>query len=321
MPHDSRRPERLDRPAVDSPPRSAGHPMHFDSPAELAAYLRHDRLARTGPLLLARRAGYNPDGPWPGSALESAQHVLATRPRTMVEIDLRTTVDDRCVVLHDAVMGYESTGAGPVSEQSADYVLGQHLVDNYGEVTRFPIREAGEFLTWAVLAGAVLWLDVKNVGPEAVVELVRAHRAEGQVVVGVSGLTELAVYRRIAPELVYFVPTHPDGLATVDDVRREVPDIDLVVGFAGHYVPDMEESLRMRAWNVPMRLELHRYDENLTADVLDVHYYRRAVEAGFHIVSTTHYREVADLLRLPGWAPQHADAAHDRSGGGARSRS
>lgn len=304
MQNDPRRPGPWNRTTDHVPPRSAEHSIVFDSPAELAAYLRHDRLAATGPLLLAHRAGYHPDGPWPGSALESAQHVLATRARTMIEIDLRGTVDGRCVVLHEPLMGGGSTGAGPVSEQSADYVLSQHLVDNYGEVTPFPIREAGEFLTWAVLAGAVLWLDVENVAPEAVVELVRAHRAEGQVVVGVTGLTELRVYRRIAPDLVYSVPTHPDGLPTADDVRREVPAIERVVGFAGHYVPDMEESLRMRGWNVPMRLELHRYDENLPADALDVRYYRRAVDAGFGILSTSHYGEVAELLGLTAWAPR-----------------
>lgn len=312
MPNDHRRPGPPYPASTEGPPRAAEHSIVFDSPAELAAYTRHDRLASEGPLLLARRAGYHPDGSWPCSALESARNVLATRARTMIEIELRTTVDGRCVVLHESVMGHGSTGAGPVSEQSADYVLSQHLVDNYGEVTRFPVREAAEFLTWAVLAGAVLWLDVRNVTPEAVVELIRTHRAESQVVVGVNGLRELTVYRRIAPDLVYFVPTHPDGLPTVDDVRREVPDLRRVVGFAGHYIPDMEDSLRMRSWNVPMRLELHRYDENLPADALDVHYYRRAVEAGFGILSTSHYREVADLLGLPGWAPKNASARDGR---------
>ncbi|MFI7581055.1 hypothetical protein [Kocuria kalidii] len=319
MPNDHRRPGPHEH--ADVPPRAAGHSIVFDSPADLAAYTRHDRLSRSGPLLLARRAGYHPDGSWPCSALESAQNVLATRARTMIEIELRTTVDGRCVVLHEAVMGHGSTGAGPVSDQSADYVLSQRLVDNYGEVTRFPVREAADFLDWAVTAGAVLWLDVKNVSPQHVVELVRTHRAESQVVVGVNGLTELTAYRRIAPDLVYFVPTHPDGLPTVDDVRREVPDIERVVGFAGHYVPDMEESLRMLGWNVPMRLELHRYDENLPTDALDVHYYRRAVEAGFGILSTSHYREVSDLLGLAGWAPKRVDGAPHRSGGSAHRRS
>lgn len=296
MPNDFRRPDPQDLAAAEAPQSPAGRPLAFGSPAELAAFLRQDRLAATGPVLLACRAGYRPDGPWPGSALESARNAHAAGARTMIEIDLRTTVDGRCVVLHEAVMGQQSTGAGPVSEQSADYVLSQHLVDNYGEVTDYSVREVGDYLHWAVHAGAVLWLDVKDPSPEAVVDLVRTHRAESQVVVGVNGLTELAVYRRIAPDLVYFVPTHPDGLATVEDVRREVPDIDRVVGFAGHYVPDMEASLRMHGWNVPMRLELRRYDENLPADALDPQYYRRAIETGFHILSTSHVREVAALL-------------------------
>jgi hypothetical protein len=295
MPNDFRRPDPPDRHAPQPP---EGRSLVFDSPAELAAHLRHDRLGATGPVLVAGRAGYRPDGRWPGSALESAQNVLATGARTIIEIDLRSTVDGRCVVLHEAVMGTQSTGAGPVSEQSADYVLEQRLVDNYGEVTEYSVREAGDYLYWAVRAGAVLWLDVKNVRPEAVVDLVRDHRAEAQVVVGVNGLTELAVYRRIAPDLVYFVPTHPDGLATADDIRREVPDLDRVVGFAGHYVPEMETSLQLLAWNVPMRLDLRRYDENLPQDVLDVHYYRRAVETGFRIIATSHYREVGQLLGL-----------------------
>ncbi|WP_270242320.1 hypothetical protein [Kocuria marina] len=193
---------------------------------------------------------------------------------------------------------------------SIDYVLSQHLVDNQGEVTNYAVREASDFLRWAVQAGAVLWLDVKDLSPEAVVDLVSTHQAESHVIVGVKGLTELAVYRRIAPDLVYFVPTDPDGLATVDDVRREVPDIDRVIGFAGHYVPDMEASRRMHAWNVPTRLDLNRYDEHLPADALDVHYYRRAIEAGFHIIVTSRYRQVADLLRQSAQANSGSEQPH-----------
>ena len=38
----------------------------------------------------------------------------------------------------------------------------------------------------------------------------------------------------------------------------------------------------------------------------------RAVEAGFGILSTSHYREVADLLGLSAWAPKNASARDDR---------
>lgn len=303
MPNDFRPPLPQDRPGAPIPSGATANSIHFRSPAELAAYTRYDRLARTGPLLLARHAGGHPDGTWPGSALESAQHLLATRARTMIEVDLRTTVDGRCVVLHDPVLGTVSTGAGPVTDQSADYVLTQHLLDNYGEVTPFEIREAADFLAWAARAGAVLWLNVHGAPPELVAELVRAHGAESQVVVGVAGRTELAAYRRAAPELVCFVPPHPDGLLTVEDIRQEAADLERVIGFAGDYVPDMEASLRMHAWNVPLRLDLHRYDEVLPADAVDPRYYRRAVETGFRILSTAHYREVADLLGLREWAP------------------
>ena len=67
MPNDHRRPHPPYHAATDGPSRAAGHSIVFDSPAELAAYTRHDRLAGDGPLLLARRAGYHPDGSWPCS--------------------------------------------------------------------------------------------------------------------------------------------------------------------------------------------------------------------------------------------------------------
>lgn len=285
-------------PAAGDPGRSAC----FASPAELAATVRHGRLGRTGPLIVAARAGFHPDGPWPGSALESAENVLATRPATMIEIDLRTTRDGGCVVLHEAVLGRGSTGAGPVGEQSADHVLRQRLIDNHGEITSYRIREAGEFLAWAVRTGAVLWLDVRDVAPETVVRLVREHRAESQVVVGAYGLRRLEAYRRLAPELVYFVPTHPDGLATAEELRRQVPDPGRTIGFAGEYVPDPVTSLRLHSWDVPTLLDLARYDETLHADQIDARYYRRAVETGSRILRTTHYREVATLLGLTGRA-------------------
>ncbi|WP_309125935.1 glycerophosphodiester phosphodiesterase family protein [Kocuria sp.] len=276
----------------------------FRSPDELAAATRHARLGRTGPLMVASRAGFHPDGPWPGSALESAENVRAALPATIVEIDLRATVDGVCVVLHDAVMGRASTGAGPISDQSADYVLSQRLVDNHGEVSEHRLRAAGDFLAWAVRTGAVLWLDVHDVAPETVVGLVREHGAESQVIVGAYGLRNLSAYRRLAPDLVYFVPTHADGLPTVEDVRREVPDPERLVGFAGEYMPDPEDSVRLRTWDVPAMLDLTRYDENLHDDELDLRCYRRAVEVGCRILRTTHVREVAELLQLTAAAPQ-----------------
>lgn len=302
MPHVPHPPHAVACASTHVPAGPRDHAVRFGSPAELAAATRHDRLARTGPLLVAARAGFQPDGPWPGSALESAENVLATRPSTMIEIDLRATHDGGCVVLHDAVMGRSSTGAGPVGEQSADYVLSQRLIDDHGEITSYRVREAGEFLAWAVRAGAVLWLDVHDVAPEAVVGLVREHGAQAQVVVGTRGMRDLAVYRRLAPDLVYFVPTHPDGLPTAEDVRRQVPDPERVIGFAGEYVPDPQACLRLRSWNVPTLLNLARYDETLRDHEIDARFYRRAVGTGNLILRTTHYREVADLLGHTGWA-------------------
>lgn len=293
--------DRVSCRSAHDPFATGPYPVRFGSPAELAAATRHEYLARTGPLPVASRAGYHPDGPWPGSALESAQNVLATRPGVLVQLDLRRTVDGTCVVLHEPVMGRACTGVGPISEQSADYVLSQRLVDNHGEVSGYRVREAADFLAWAVREGAVLWLVAHDVDPAEVVRLVRAHDAAAHVVVAVHGRAELTAYRELAPELVYCVPTGRDGLGTAEDVRREAPDPARLIGWGGQYMPDPEEGLRLRSWDVPTVLDLTRYDENLHDDELDPHCYRRAVETGCLILVTTHYREAADLLGVRPW--------------------
>ena len=286
-------------------PGAAKFGIRFDSPAQLAAYTRYDYLVANKPLLLGHRAGYYPDGPWPESAIESAQNILATRPCTMVEVDLRMTKDGKCVSMHDSTMDRETTGAGKLIDLDSSYVLQQHLVNNLGQVTQFTVRESWEFIKWGVEAGAILWLDVKDASPQFVIDMIREYKAESQVIVSAYGMKNLAVYRRLAPELVYFIPTNAgDGLPDARAIAHET-DIGRVIGFAGYYVPDIDDSVRMqRRYDAPMQIELNRYDEGLKSGELDDRYYNRVIETRFRVICTNHYPRVADILKLTEWAPK-----------------
>lgn len=297
-------------------PGAAKYPIFFSSPDQLAAYTRMSHLTETTPLLLGHRAGYLPDGPWPESALESAQNILATTPSTMVEIDLRMTADGKCISMHDSTIDRETTGTGEVLKLNSSYLLQQNLVNNLGQTTQLKVREVWEFFQWGIPAGAVLWLDVKNATPEFVVDMIRQYKAESQVIVSAYGLANLTKYMKLAPELVYFVPKNAGlELETIQEIRK-VGDIDRIIGFANYYVPDMEDSLQMHRWNAPTLIELNRYDADLPAANLDQQIYKRAIAAGFRAISTNQYQAVATILGVTGWGP--LPKVHIRKGRGKR---
>ena len=237
----------------------------------------------------------------------------------MVEIDLRMTKDGKCISMHDATMDRESTGKGKVSELDSEYVLAQNLINNKGEITQFKVREVWEFLEWGVEAGAIMWLDVKDATPEFTIDLVRKYKAEAQVIVSAYGLKNVAKYRELAPELVYFVPTDPAGLPTVEAIAREM-DISRVVGFAGYYVPDIDDTVTLqRKYDRPMQIELNRYDEGLASADLDSMYYERIVATGFRVICTNHYPKVAEFLDITDWTPKpRAQRPRRRGRGGKR---
>lgn len=285
-------------------PGKAKYPIHFRSSDQLAAYTRYGHLKAHGPLVLADGAGRTPHGPWPESALESAQNVLATSPNVIVGVDFRMTADGKSVAISDETLDRVTNGRGKVSALRARDITKLNLVNSLGQTTQFKVRETREFLTWAVKAGAILWLDVNDASPDFVVNEIRAAKAEAQVVITIEGRTELEAFRKLAPELVYFVPTHADGLPDAPAIRRAAADLDHVIGFAGHYVPNVADTTKLRGWDVPTVFDLTRYDRDLASDQLDEDYYKAVRDADFRIVNTSHYAAVTGFFGTTAWNPQ-----------------
>ncbi|WP_052462503.1 glycerophosphodiester phosphodiesterase family protein [Nigerium massiliense] len=249
-------------------PGPAKFGLRFDCPEELAAYTRYDYLTAHQPLLIGHRGGYYPDGPWPESALESMQNILATRGSVFVEMDMRMTKDGRCINMHDDTIDRETTGKGKMSTLEA-YVLDQRLVNAQGKTTQLRPRLVQDIFEWAKRVDAVLWVDIKDATPEYVVRQIREYELESQVVLSAYGAKNVARFRQLAPECVYFIPTDPGSLPTVQSIKSAAR-IGKVIGFAGWYLPDMRDSLTMQDdWNAPMQLEMNRYDHNLHNDELD----------------------------------------------------
>ncbi|WP_052947830.1 glycerophosphodiester phosphodiesterase family protein [Aneurinibacillus tyrosinisolvens] len=277
------------------------HTIHFNSTEELARYTRLSSLQATQPLVMAHRAGYSPQGIWPESALESAQHVLETGP-AFVEIDLRTTSDGEIIMSHDDTLDRGTTGSGKVAETSYLEISKLYQRDFVGNRTEFKVRTFDEFLEWSRI-GALLWLDVKDADPAKVVAKIRKHRAEARVIVSAYGVEKVRAFQKLAPDLVYFIPRIPAlGLPTTKSILKNVSDPNRVIGMAGWYVPNIDEAMEMRHHDIPGLLELSPLDHGLTPDTLDPQLYKTAVAEGFPMFNTDHYAKVLNILGITDWA-------------------
>lgn len=275
--------------------------IRFETPEELARYTRLDALSQ--PLLLAHRAGYSPEGKWPECALQSADRVLRTGP-AIIELDVRTTTDGELVCLHDKTLDKGTTGKGPVKEKTLAEIRKLRLRDAQGLSTEYRAPTLDEFLAWSA-GGAILWLDLKDAAPEAVIAKIREQGAEARVIVSAYGRKKLKAFMKLAPDLVYFVPfaaelNLPDLTSALNLGLRP----DQMIGFAGLYIPDFRTAQELAAHNIPALLDLGRGDRRLAAKQLDVRLYSAAIREGFPLINTDQYRSVLQMLGIRDWAKQ-----------------
>lgn len=282
-----------------SPRRRKRLTVDFRSTDALARFTRRQSLIDLGGLPLAHRAGFSPQGIWPESAIESAEHLLHTAP-AFVEIDLRYTKDREIVSVHDETLDRETTGTGKISQLDYATIRRLNLVDYVGNVTDYRVRTFDEWLQWS-RGTAVLWLDVKDVDPPTVVRKIREHRAEARVIVSAYTFDNLTQFTRLAPDLVYFVPCNAPSTPTVDSILRSGLRPEHIIGGAGYYVPDLDISTQWRGLDVTAMLELSRADNRLRPDQLDAMLYQNSVARGFPLFCTEQYAAVAQILGLTDW--------------------
>lgn len=219
----------LSAPPASQPPgyaRTAPFYRDFETPRELAAYLRYNSEA--GPLVSAHRGGPVPG--YPENALATFDLMLRYAP-VLIETDVRLSSDSVLVILHDDTLDRTTTGKGPLGAQTLAELRRLLLKDERGVVTPFRLPTLAEVLAWAE-GRAVLTLDVKpEVPPQRLVDAVRRAHAEDEVVVIVYSLEDLMRYQRIAPELNYSVTV--ETVADVDALAASGLDVGRLIAFTG----------------------------------------------------------------------------------------
>ena len=117
----------------------------------------------------------------PENTLAAFRHSLAAGVK-VIELDLRTTKDGQLVVMHDATLNRTTDCSGAVAEQTLARI--QQCDAGWPTHVGERVPALGDVLALADSSNARLLLDCKSVAIDEVLREVRAHHAEGKVILG-----------------------------------------------------------------------------------------------------------------------------------------
>jgi glycerophosphoryl diester phosphodiesterase len=192
-----------------------------------------------------------------------------------LEFDIRTSRDGVAFLLHDAMLDRTTNGRGPIRGMDSAEVAGLDAGSWFGR--RFagtPVPTLDSFLK-AVPAGVELYVDAKDIEPDALVEALRKH-----------GLIERSV--------VYQRPDYLATLRTIEPKLRRMPSLGSVSdldGLAERLAPYAFDT-RWTILSRPLVERSHARGILVYSDALGLNetaeQYRRAIDAGVDLIQTDH---------------------------------
>jgi glycerophosphoryl diester phosphodiesterase len=277
-----------DRPEVWDRVAAAGVDWVQTDRAEEVVARQALKVIRPGRIQVAHHRGaarYAPE-----NTLESFRKALALGA-DYVEFDLRTTRDGAFVLLHDGSLDRTTSGWGTVRQRTAAEVVTLDAGSWFGRPfagTRVPTLDA--FLEAATPAGVWLYVDAKDIAPEALAGVLSRHGLSDRVVV-YQGVAYLEKLKSVAPTLRRMPPLHdPSQLeALAERVRPYAVDA------------------RWPILSKPLIDCCHALGIKVFSDAIganeSVESYQRAVRDGLDLIQTDHPVRVLralELLERPG---------------------
>ena len=225
----------------------------------------------------------------PENTLESLRKALALGA-DYVEFDVRTTRDGAFVLLHDGSLDRTTSGRGAVRERTAAEVAMLDAGSWFGRPfagATVPTLDA--FLDAAAPSGVGLYVDAKNIAPEALVEALSRH-----------GLTDRAV--------VYQGVAYLEKLKSIAPALRRMPplgDPSQLDGIAERVRPYAVDA-RWTILSKPLIDRCHALGVKVFSDAIganeSVERYQKAIRDGLDLIQTDHPLRVLralDLLEYP----------------------
>ena len=221
----------------------------------------------------------------PENTLESLRKSLALGA-DYVEFDVRTTSDGAFVLLHDASLNRTTSGRGPVRQRTAAEVAILDAGSWFGRPfagARVPTLDA--FLDAAAPSGVGLYVDAKDIAPEALVEALSRHGLTDRAVV-YQGVAYLEKLKSIAPALRRMPPLgDPAQLdALAERVRPYAVDARWTI---------LSKPLIDRCHGLGIKVFSDAIGANET-----IERYQKAIRDGLDLIQTDHPVRVLRALEL-----------------------
>jgi glycerophosphoryl diester phosphodiesterase len=203
-----------------------------------------------------------------------------------VEFDIRTTRDGAFVLLHDGSLDRTTTSRGPVRQRTAAEVAALDAGSWFGRPfvgTKVPTLDA--FLDAATPSGVGLYVDAKDIAPEALAAVLSRH-----------GLTDRAV--------VYQSATYLEKLKTIAPTLRRMPplqnpsQLDALAERVQPYAVDTRWTILSK----PLIDRCHALGIKVFSDAIganeSVEKYQKAIRDGIDLIQTDHPVRVLRALEL-----------------------
>ncbi|MCE7983222.1 MAG: glycerophosphodiester phosphodiesterase [Caldilinea sp. CFX5] len=200
-----------------------------------------------------------------------------------VEIDVRTSKDGVCYLLHDATLERTTNGRGPIAERTAteiDQLNAGSWFDPRFADQRVP--RLAEFLRW-IKGKAKVFLDVKAADPQQMIDLIHAVGMADDVFFWSGSDAWALALRRLAPHLALKI-----NVETVEDVLRahEVYRANIVEVGLANMNPALCSACRERG----IKMMLYEQQKNHAA-------FRAVLDWGVEMINLNHADVFLDVLR------------------------
>ena len=235
---------------------------------------QHAFFEAPGPWALAHRGGL---GLWPENTLYAFEHARDLGV-DVLEMDLRTTVDDHIVVIHDETVDRTTDGRGRVSDSTLDELRGLDAGYRFrDEDGAFTFRAGGlrvptlrEVLT--ALESSRLNLEMKEFTPEEAISLCRMLQeldAEARVLVASFSHETMVAFREECPsvatsatlrEALAFYQLHRLRLGSLyrgPAVAFQVPDDPRVIE-PGFFERTRAANIQVHVWTINEASDMKR---------------------------------------------------------------
>lgn len=256
--------------------------IQTDRPEEVVAHQARKAI-RPGRVRVAHHRGagrYAPE-----NTLQSLTKALSLGA-DFVEFDVRTTRDGALILQHDASLDRTTTGRGLVRQRSADEIAALDAGSWFGRPfagAKVPTLDA--FLDAAAPSGVSLYVDAKDIAPEALVEVLSRHGLTERAVV-YQGVAYLEKLRAIAPALRRMPP--------LGDPKH----VEMIAERVQPYAFDTRWAILSR----PLIDRCHALGIKVFSDAIGVNEsverYQQAIRDGLDLIQTDHPLRVLRALEL-----------------------